>query len=77
MSFNTVAGHLHDGVVRPRIRKTVDDLELAATWLEAYEADIDQDLDMVISLATVAAWLRREAARRDRSEATSLVFNRG
>jgi hypothetical protein len=62
--FNTVAGHIEDGTVSPKVKKSVDDLELAATWLESYEADADEDMDMIQSLATTAAWLRRLAEKR-------------
>jgi hypothetical protein len=66
MAFDTVQGHVEAGRVQPRVRKSVDDLELAATWLEAYELDIDDPLnqEMAEQFATVAAWLRRMAEKR-------------
>jgi hypothetical protein len=53
-----------DGAIIPRRRTTVDDLEFAATWLEAYEGDPADDAGNLTAAATVAAYLRREAMRR-------------
>lgn len=64
MSHGTVTSHIEAGTITPRKRVTVDDLEFAATWLEAFEGDPDQDKPELIALATVAASLRRDAARR-------------
>lgn len=44
-------------------RATVDDLRFAAEWLDAYEADPDDDAN-VAAAARAAAWLRAEVARR-------------
>jgi hypothetical protein len=48
-------------------RVSADDLDLAATWLEAYEASEDDTNGE--TLARVAAWIRAEVVRR-RTEAT-------
>jgi Asp-tRNA(Asn)/Glu-tRNA(Gln) amidotransferase C subunit len=61
----TVIEHMMDGSITARKRKTVDDLELAATWLEQYEGEPEDDREGMTSLATVAAWLRDEVARRE------------
>lgn len=61
-------------------RVTVDDLELAATWLEAYESS-DEDAIADEAQATmfrVAAWLRSEARHRQEDAiARRLVAKRG
>ncbi len=65
----TVIELVEAGEITPRKRTTVDDLELAATWLEQYEGDPDEDRPNLTALATAAAYLRREAARRTRNAA--------
>lgn len=51
---------------------TADNLELAATWLEEYndgettEPNSDAVDEAAVVMFKVAAWLRREAARRER-----------
>ncbi len=52
------------GEITPRARKTADDLDLAATWLESYEGDTEDDKPNLVALATVAESLRKQAARR-------------
>lgn len=52
------------GTIVPRKRTTADDLELAATWLEAYEGDPEEDSTNLVALASVARKLRLEASRR-------------
>lgn len=66
--FDTVQGHLDNGRITARKRTRIDDLLFAATWLEAYEGDPDDDTDSLTALATVAAYLRRQAERRDRKD---------
>lgn len=53
-------------------RVTADALEMAATWCDSYEAAPD-DQDVADDLAAVAAWLRREAARRRETNAARRV----
>ncbi len=64
MAHGTVISHVEGETITPRRRVTIDDLEFAATWLEHYEGDPDEDQPELIALATVAAKLRAEAARR-------------
>ncbi len=64
--ISTVEEHLDAGRIVPRKRLTRDALDLAATWLEAYEGDAEEDADNLTELATVAAFLRRESAKRKR-----------
>lgn len=64
MNYATVEAHMESGAIAPRRRVTVDDLELAATWLENYEGSPDDDGGNLTSLASVAVFLRKEAARR-------------
>lgn len=62
----TVVELVEAGEITPRKRVTADDLEYAATWLEAFEGDPDDGpSDNLTAYATVAAWLRREAAKRE------------
>lgn len=61
----TVHELVEAGEVTPRKRTTADDLEFAATWLEAYEGDPEDDSQCLTTLASVARYLRREAARRE------------
>lgn len=69
--IETVRTHMDNGDIAPRpTGMNANDLEFAAAWLEAYEADPDEDESVrqsLESLATVAAWCRREADRRDRA----------
>lgn len=68
MNFDTVRGHLDAGRVTPRARVTAADLWSAVEVLEAYEGDPAEDRPGCVgmtALATVAAWLRAEAQRRD------------
>ena len=60
----TVFDLLKMGAITARLRTTTDDLEFAATWLEAYEGDPADDAANLTALATVARYQRREAARR-------------
>lgn len=62
--IGTVHDHTESGAIIPRKRTTADDLLFAATWLEAYEGAPGDDRDNLVSLATVARRLRREAGRR-------------
>lgn len=62
--IDTIEVLLRDGKVKPRKRTTVDDLLLAADWLESYEGDPSDDVENLTGLASVADKLRREAARR-------------
>jgi hypothetical protein len=62
----TVESLVEAGAIRARKRTTADDLEFAATWLEAFEGDPDDDPESLTALATVADYLRREADRRNR-----------
>jgi hypothetical protein len=64
MAHATVFEHVEAGDVKPRSRVSVDALELAATWLESYEGDPDDDRANLTDLATVAAELRARADRR-------------
>lgn len=75
--IDTVRAHLEGGVIEPRSTgMTADDLEMAATWLEAFEAATEPDddtwdegnIDQLVGLATVAAWCRREAGRRRKAQ---------
>lgn len=61
------------GELTPRKRVTAEDLEFAATWLEAYEGEMDNDADNLIALATVARSLRMEAERRQRARRVAQV----
>ena len=63
---DTVSALVDADEIAPRGRTTADDLEFAATWLESYEGDPEDDRANLVALATVAAHLRREAARRVR-----------
>lgn len=57
---------VQSGDVTPSRRATVDDLEFAIEWLEAYEGDPeDDDGTNLTSAATVAEYLRREVAKRN------------
>ncbi len=60
----TVEALTDAGEITARKRVKADDLELAATWLEAYEGNPEDDSENLTALATVAASLRREAQRR-------------
>ena len=60
----TVEVLVEAGEITPRQRATVDDLEFAATWLDAYEGDPEDDPEILVAAATVARWLRREVDRR-------------
>lgn len=62
----TVEQHVIDGTIVPRTRTTADDLDWAATWLEAYEGCPDTDKDVLTIAATVAAALRRDSRQRRR-----------
>lgn len=62
--ISTVEEHVDAGRITPGKRVTRSALELAATWLEAYEGDVEDDGDNLTELATVAAFLRREAQKR-------------
>lgn len=62
--WDTVEGHLTAGRVKPRSRVRPSDLELAASWVEAYEIDAADSPEMAQELATAAAWLWAEAGRR-------------
>lgn len=64
--IDTVEALLIAGEITPRKRVTADDLEFAATWLEAYEGNPEEDRNNLIALASVAGFLRREVAKRDR-----------
>lgn len=59
----TLDGLVDEGAVTPRGTVTAADLEAAAEWLGAYEPDANDP--MAVSLATVRAWLLREAERRN------------
>lgn len=61
---DTVRGLIEAGRLAPRKRVSQDALWTAVEWLEAYEGDPDDDSGNLVELATVAAWLRREALRR-------------
>lgn len=61
---DTLRAHLDAGRVTARRRTTTDDLWLAVTWLEQYEADPARDGDVLTSLASAAHYLRAEALRR-------------
>lgn len=63
--IDTVYAHIESAAIVPRKRTTSDDLEFAATWLEAYEGDPEEDSDNLIALASVARKLRLEASRRN------------
>ena len=60
----TVYELVESGEITARKRTTVDDLEFAATWLEQYEGDPEDDEENLTAAAAVARYLRREAARR-------------
>lgn len=60
----TVEALLGAGEITPRSRTTTDDLLFAATWLESYEGDPEDDPENLTAAATVARFLRREAERR-------------
>jgi hypothetical protein len=64
MAHGTVEYLLDEGFIAPRDRTTADDLELAATWLEAYEGDTDDDYPGLTTMATVAQYLRNQASQR-------------
>ncbi len=61
MAFGTVEALTEEGAITPRGRVTADNLDWAATWLEAYEGDTDTDREVLTVMATVAASLRRQA----------------
>lgn len=65
MTHGTVIELVEAGEITARKRTTVDDLEFAATWLEQYEGDPEDDPANLAAAATVARYLRREAARRE------------
>jgi hypothetical protein len=47
-------------------RVSIDDLEFAATWLEAYEGSEECGGDENVAIAQrMATWLRAEAAKRE------------
>jgi hypothetical protein len=60
----TVRDHVEAGTIKVPQRVTVDALDLAATWLEAYEGDDEDDANNLAELAGVAVFLRRESERR-------------
>jgi hypothetical protein len=62
--YSTVYEMVETGVITPKLRTTSDDLELAATWLEAYEGDIEDSPEILITMASVAAKLRKEVNKR-------------
>lgn len=64
MAHGTVHELTEAGAITARRRATVDDLEFAATWLESYEGDPDDDPTNLAAAATAAAYLRRQVARR-------------
>jgi hypothetical protein len=66
MTTATVLEHVETGEIKAKSRTTQNALEFAATWLEAYEGDPEDDRDNLTDLATVAQYLRREASKRKR-----------
>lgn len=68
--YDTVEGHVAAGRITVPQRTTADDLLAAATWLDAYESDPDEDGN-VRSLAAVALYLRKEAERREARNAAT------
>jgi hypothetical protein len=65
--IETIEHHIESGALVPSGRVSADNLEMAATWLEAYEGEATDPT--VLELAAVAAWIRREVARRRRNAA--------
>lgn len=73
-AYDTIGGHIAAGRVTAKKTVSVDDLLFAATWCEAFECSPADDPEALQALATVAASLRRQAARR---EATGRLPNAG
>ena len=51
---DTVCSLLGLGAIFAEKRTTVDDLLFAAEWLEAYEGDPEEDVDILVVLDSVA-----------------------
>ena len=60
----TVLAHIEAGLIAPAARVSVDALYQAAEWCESYEVGTE-DAVVATHLATVAAYLRKEAERRE------------
>ncbi len=62
--YDTVRGHMTAGALTAKQRASTDDLWAGVEWLEAYEGTADDPT--LRAMATAAAFLRREIARRGR-----------